>query len=25
VRERNVEIVLERVDDNERRIQVTGL
>jgi len=25
VRERNVEIVLERVDENERRIQVTGL
>ncbi len=24
VRERNVEIVLERVDENERRIQVTG-
>jgi tRNA threonylcarbamoyladenosine biosynthesis protein TsaE len=25
VRERNVEIVLERVDENERRIQVNGL
>ena len=25
VRERNVEIVVERVDENERRIQVTGL
>ena len=25
VRERNVEIVLERIDENERRIQVTGL
>ncbi len=25
VRERNVEIVLERVDENERRIQVTGV
>jgi tRNA threonylcarbamoyladenosine biosynthesis protein TsaE len=25
VRERNVEIVLERVDENERRIQVSGL
>ena len=25
VRERNLEIVLERVDENERRIQVTGL
>ena len=25
VRERNVEIVLERVSENERRIQVTGL
>jgi tRNA threonylcarbamoyladenosine biosynthesis protein TsaE len=25
VRERDVEIVLERVDENERRIQVTGL
>jgi tRNA threonylcarbamoyladenosine biosynthesis protein TsaE len=25
VRERNVEIVLERVDENERQIQVTGL
>ncbi len=24
VRERNVEIVLERIDENERRIQVTG-
>jgi len=24
-RERNVEIVLERIDENERRIQVTGL
>ena len=25
VRERNVEIVLERIDESERRIQVTGL
>jgi tRNA threonylcarbamoyladenosine biosynthesis protein TsaE len=25
VRERNIEIVLERVDENERRIQITGL
>jgi tRNA threonylcarbamoyladenosine biosynthesis protein TsaE len=25
VRERNVEIVLERIDENDRRIQVTGL
>ncbi len=25
VRERNVEIVLERVDENERRVQVTGV
>lgn len=25
VRERNVEIILERIDENERRIQVTGL
>ena len=25
VRERNIEIALERVDENERRIQITGL